>query len=216
VLLYTVEDAWHIVRQRLERITCAAGVNFASLNVRVTVPTLRLDRSEHQQALQATVAHLEPKLLVLDPFVRLHAIDENVAGEDAPLLICARCSATTAPPSPSSTLPARALRMSAVVRRLEDRQSCTPGATRTSICGVTARTSTSISSIAPRPASTGCSSPSKPIRRRSRSRWSSHRPPTHVLRRNHRRNNASNRSWLQLRRPSRNGNCVRRRSTPAT
>jgi AAA domain len=87
VLLYAAEDAWHIVRERLEGITCAAGVNFAGLNVHViTVPTLRLDRSEHQQALQATVAHLQPKLLVLDPFVRLHAIDENVAGEVAPLL----------------------------------------------------------------------------------------------------------------------------------
>jgi AAA domain len=87
VLLYAAEDAWHIVRQRLEGIACAAGVNFASLNVHViTVPTLRLDRSVHQQALQATVAHLQPKLLVLDPFVRLHAIDENVAGEVAPLL----------------------------------------------------------------------------------------------------------------------------------
>ena len=75
------------MRQRLEGIACAAGVTFESLNIHViTVPTLRLDRAEHQQALQATVAHLQPKLLVLDPFVRLHAIDENVAGEVAPLL----------------------------------------------------------------------------------------------------------------------------------
>jgi len=87
VLLYAAEDAWHIVRQRLEGIACAAGITFESLNIYViTVPTLRLDRAEHQQALQATVAHLLPKLLVLDPFVRLHAIDENVAGEVAPLL----------------------------------------------------------------------------------------------------------------------------------
>jgi hypothetical protein len=87
VLLYAAEDAWHIVRQRLAGIACAARVNFESLAIHViTVPTLRLDRSEHQQALQATVAHLQPKLLVLDPFVRLHAIDENAAGEVAPLL----------------------------------------------------------------------------------------------------------------------------------
>ena len=87
VLLYAAEDAWQIVRERLVGIACAAGVNFESLAIYViTVPTLRLDRSEHQQALQATVAQLQPKLLVLDPFVRLHAIDENVAGEVAPLL----------------------------------------------------------------------------------------------------------------------------------
>ena len=49
VLLYAVEDAWHIVRQRLAGIACAAGVNFESLATHViTVPTLRLDRSEHQ------------------------------------------------------------------------------------------------------------------------------------------------------------------------
>jgi AAA domain len=52
----------------------------------MSVPTLRLDRREHCQALTATVARLRPALLVLDPFVRLHAIDENVAGEVAPLL----------------------------------------------------------------------------------------------------------------------------------
>jgi AAA domain len=75
------------VRQRLEGIADAAGVDFQSLDVQViTVPTLRLDRPEHQRALQETVARLQPKLLVLDPFVRLHAIDENVAGEVAPLL----------------------------------------------------------------------------------------------------------------------------------
>ena len=87
VLLYAAEDAWHIVRERLVGIACAAGVNFESLAIYViTVPTLRLDRREHQQALAATVGQLQPKLLVLDPLVRLHSIDENVAAEVAPLL----------------------------------------------------------------------------------------------------------------------------------
>jgi AAA domain len=39
-----------------------------------------------RQALAATVACLRPKLLVLDPFVRLHCVDENAAAEVAPLL----------------------------------------------------------------------------------------------------------------------------------
>jgi len=87
VLLYAAEDADHIVRQRLEGIAHAAGVNFETLDIHViTVPTLRLDRSQDQQALRATVANLQPMLTVLDPFVRLHGIDENVAGEVAPLL----------------------------------------------------------------------------------------------------------------------------------
>jgi hypothetical protein len=87
VLLYAAEDATSIVRQRLEGIAHAAGVDFKTLDIHViTVPTLRLDRKEHRQALRATVAQLRPVLLVLDPFVRLHAIDENAAGEVAPLL----------------------------------------------------------------------------------------------------------------------------------
>jgi hypothetical protein len=87
VLLYAAEDAAPIVRQRLQGIAHAAAIGFETLDVHViTVPILRLDRREHCQALRATVAHLRPALLVLDPFVRLHAIDENVAGEVAPLL----------------------------------------------------------------------------------------------------------------------------------
>jgi hypothetical protein len=87
VLLYAAEDAALIVRQRLEGIAYAAGVDFPALDVHViTAPALRLDRNEHCKALHATVAALRPKLLVLDPFVRLHAIDENAAGEVAPLL----------------------------------------------------------------------------------------------------------------------------------
>jgi AAA domain len=87
VLLFAAEDAPHIVRGRLEGIAAAAGADFHSLDVHViTMSALRLDRLEHQQALRATVAALEPKLLVLDPLVRLHGIDENVAAEVAPLL----------------------------------------------------------------------------------------------------------------------------------
>jgi AAA domain len=87
VLLFAAEDAAHIVRARLEGIAAAAAVDFQNLDVHlITVPALRLDRHDHQQALAATVAQLQPKLLVLDPFVRLHCIDENVAAEVAPLL----------------------------------------------------------------------------------------------------------------------------------
>ena len=86
VLLFAAEDT-HILRQRLEGITAAAGADFHSLDVHViTVPTLRLDNPEQQRALHATVAGLKPKLLVLDPLVRLHGIDENLAAEVAPLL----------------------------------------------------------------------------------------------------------------------------------
>jgi hypothetical protein len=87
VLLFAAEDALHIVRRRLEGICCAAGVELTSLDVQViTAPVLRLDHREDRERLAETVAALRPRLLVLDPFVRLHRIDENVSGEVAPLL----------------------------------------------------------------------------------------------------------------------------------
>jgi len=87
VLMFAAEDDALVVRRRLEGIAAAAGVDFESLDVHlITVPALRLDRHDDRQALAATVAQLQPKLLVLDPFVRLHCIDENAAAEVAPLL----------------------------------------------------------------------------------------------------------------------------------
>ena len=87
VLLYAAEDALHIVRQRLEGICAAAGCRLVDLEVQViTAPTLRLDLAADRLALEGTVAELRPRLLILDPFVRLHRIDENASGEVAPLL----------------------------------------------------------------------------------------------------------------------------------
>jgi len=87
VLLYAAEDALHIVRRRLEGICAAAGCELALLDLQViTVPTLRLDLPADRDRLLQTVEHLRPRLLILDPFVRLHRIDENASGEVAPLL----------------------------------------------------------------------------------------------------------------------------------
>jgi hypothetical protein len=87
VLLYAAEDALHIVRRRLDGICAAAGRTIADLDVQViTAPSLRLDLNADRTSLDETVASLKPRLLVLDPFVRLHRIDENNSGEVAPLL----------------------------------------------------------------------------------------------------------------------------------
>jgi hypothetical protein len=87
VLLYAAEDALHVVRRRLEGICAAAGCQLAKLDVQViTAPTLRLDLPADAEALERTVQQLKPRLLILDPFVRLHRIDENASGEVAPLL----------------------------------------------------------------------------------------------------------------------------------
>ena len=87
VLLYPAEDALHIVRRRLEGICAAAGVALSQLDVQViTAPSLRLDLNADRARLDETVARLKPRLLILDPFVRLHRIDENASGDVAPLL----------------------------------------------------------------------------------------------------------------------------------
>ena len=87
VLLFAAEDALHIVRRRLEGIAVAAGVLLADLDIQViTAPTVRLDLDADRRNLAETVARLQPRLLILDPFVRLHRIDENASGEVAPLL----------------------------------------------------------------------------------------------------------------------------------
>lgn len=87
VLLFAAEDALHVVRARLAGIARAADVAFESLDIQViTAPTVRLDLPEDQHRLRETVATLRPALLVLDPFIRLHRIDENAAAEVAPML----------------------------------------------------------------------------------------------------------------------------------
>ena len=87
VLLYAAEDALHIVRRRLDGICAAGGLDLADLDVQViTAPSLRLDLDADRASLDETIVRLKPRLLVLDPFVRLHRIDENVSGEVAPLL----------------------------------------------------------------------------------------------------------------------------------
>jgi hypothetical protein len=87
VLLFPAEDALPVVRARLEGIGRAVGVGLVALDVQViTAPSLRLDLAADQERLAATVAALRPALLILDPFVRLHRIDENASADVAPLL----------------------------------------------------------------------------------------------------------------------------------
>lgn len=87
VLLYPAEDSLSIVRKRLEGIASNAGLELGKLPLYVTTTTgLRLDVDTDRQRLRNTVEKLRPKLLILDPFVRLHNIDENASGEVAQIL----------------------------------------------------------------------------------------------------------------------------------
>ena len=87
VLMFAAEDAGHVVRTRLAGIARAAGAAFDTLDIAVIdVPTLRLDHRLDRQRLLETVERIGPRLLVLDPLVRLHGVDENTVAEIAPIL----------------------------------------------------------------------------------------------------------------------------------
>jgi hypothetical protein len=87
VLLFPAEDSLAVVRQRLEGIAAAAQVPFNSLPVEViTAPSLRLDTATDRSRLSHTVQQLRPILLILDPLIRLHRVDENDASQIAGLL----------------------------------------------------------------------------------------------------------------------------------
>jgi len=87
VLLFPAEDSLAVVRQRLEGIAQAAQVPFGALPVQViTAPSLRLDLESDRQRLSLTVQEERPVLLILDPLIRLHRVDENDATQIGALL----------------------------------------------------------------------------------------------------------------------------------
>jgi hypothetical protein len=87
VLVYLAEDALPVVRERVQGMARHRGLGLAGVELHViTAPTLRLDRGPHRQRLFETAKRIRPRLLLLDPLVRLHGIDENNATEVAGLL----------------------------------------------------------------------------------------------------------------------------------
>jgi hypothetical protein len=87
VLVYLAEDALPVLRERVAGMARHRGLDLADVAMHViTAPALRLDRDPHRSRLLETAKRLRPRLLLLDPLVRLHGIDENKAGEVAGLL----------------------------------------------------------------------------------------------------------------------------------
>jgi hypothetical protein len=87
VLIYAAEDSAEALRKRIETLAHLHQIDFKRLDVHIiTVDSLRLDRPEHQDRLESTLLLYKPALLILDPLVRVHAIDENVAGQVSMLL----------------------------------------------------------------------------------------------------------------------------------
>ena len=96
VLVLAAEDSPHQVKRRIQGIAHARGADFTTLEVRLILDTaLRLDRPQDLHRLHLTLASQRPKLLILDPFVRLQRADENDARQVAAILAALRELAVT-------------------------------------------------------------------------------------------------------------------------
>ena len=86
-LVFMAEDRVEEVKLRVAHLANNRGIGIAGLNLHlITAPVVRLDSSDDCKRLEATLVHLQPKILVLDPLVRLHRLDENSAREISGLL----------------------------------------------------------------------------------------------------------------------------------
>jgi hypothetical protein len=86
-LVYLAEDPLPRVRDRIAGLCAQRNLALDALDLHViTAPRLLLDDQEHRSALQEVIARLKPRLLVLDPLVRLHSMDENSSADISRLL----------------------------------------------------------------------------------------------------------------------------------
>ena len=68
-------------------IARAAGADFDTLDIAVIdVPVVRLDHRSDRQRHEQAVQRIRPRLVLLDPLVRLHGVDENAVADIAPIL----------------------------------------------------------------------------------------------------------------------------------
>ena len=87
VLVYLAEDALPVVRERVAGMARQRGLELTRVELHViTAPALRLDHERDRGQLREAAQRLRPRLLLLDPLVRLHGLDENNASEVAGLL----------------------------------------------------------------------------------------------------------------------------------
>lgn len=87
VLLFAAEDPPHMIRCRLEGLAQLRNVKLHRVPLHlILTDRLRLDTPTDQTRLAQTLARYRPKLLLLDPFIRVHQADENSALEVSRLL----------------------------------------------------------------------------------------------------------------------------------
>jgi hypothetical protein len=87
VIFFGAEDDQAALRARFDAIARARALDLASASLLLLdVAQLRLDERGCVERLRATIDRHRPRLLVLDPFVRLARVNENDAGEVSAVL----------------------------------------------------------------------------------------------------------------------------------
>jgi len=84
VVVLCAEDPHAVISSRLSALSRARGRNLEDLLIEIIVEPVRLP--EGLERLEATLAAFNPRLLLLDPLIRLHRADENSASEMSVIL----------------------------------------------------------------------------------------------------------------------------------
>lgn len=86
-LVYLAEDPLVQLRDRVAQLCRHRGIDLRTLPLHaITAPSLRLDVESDRRALEGTLSALRPRILVLDPLIRLHRLDENSSADVSGLL----------------------------------------------------------------------------------------------------------------------------------
>ncbi len=87
-LVYLAEDPLVHVRDRVAQLCEHRGISLERLPLHViTAASLRLDVEADRQALDQTLSVIKPRILILDPLVRLHTtLDENSSADISRIL----------------------------------------------------------------------------------------------------------------------------------
>lgn len=91
VLFFGAEDSPSALRSRFEGLLSIRQLKSEELSIYlIDVPALHLDDDKDLRRLRRAIELYKPRLLVLDPFVRIAAIDENSAAEVSAVLASLR------------------------------------------------------------------------------------------------------------------------------
>jgi len=86
-LIYLAEDSLPMVRSRIDGICSHRNIKIDNLDLFViTAPSIRLDTLNDQQRIKTTIEKYKPRMLLLDPLIRLHNSDENSSADMSRLL----------------------------------------------------------------------------------------------------------------------------------